>query len=387
MASVDLVDICKKFGPVVSVDKQSLSVKDGEFMVFLGPSGCGKTTTMRMIAGLVEPTEGSVLIGGQDVTYDQPRERDVAMVFQNYGLYPHMTVADNIAYPLKVRGVAKADRDRQVREVAAKVELAPLLDRRLEFNPIRAWNMVFMPYCTGDVHTGNAVTTYVDPLGKEPDLEFHHAGHANNQAAIAWMREQFPTIDRLFVTGCSAGGAGTLANYYFLRTGLEPQRGYMLDDSGPIFPDSVNSKPLHDQIRSAWDIDSILETVPAFAELGEDFGLINEMVADTFPDDRLATTFFRRDYDFSRYSYERFFPGITKDEIHEKWWADTQNLMAQYETRDNLAYFIPYWRYANHSHCSIILTWDGTEIEEAGGIDMGGFIDILLDDSQALQSF
>ncbi len=263
----------------------------------------------------------------------------------------------------------------------------PLLDRRLEFNPIRAWNMVFMPYCTGDVHAGNAVTTYVDPLGKEPDLEFHHAGHANNQAAIAWMREQFPTIDRLFVTGCSAGGAGTLANYYFLRTGLEPQRGYMLDDSGPIFPDSVNSKPLHDQIRSAWDIDSILETVPAFAELGEDFGLINEMVADTFPDDRLATTFFRRDYDFSRYSYERFFPGITKDEIHEKWWADTQNLMAQYETRDNLAYFIPYWRYANHSHCSIILTWDGTEIEEAGGIDMGGFIDILLDDSQALQSF
>lgn len=130
MASVDLVGICKKFGPVVSVDKQSLSVKDGEFMVFLGPSGCGKTTTMRMIAGLVEPTEGTVLIGGQDVTYDQPRERDVAMVFQNYGLYPHMTVAENIAYPLKVRGVAKAERDRQVRDVAAKVELAALLERR-----------------------------------------------------------------------------------------------------------------------------------------------------------------------------------------------------------------------------------------------------------------
>ncbi len=267
----------------------------------------------------------------------------------------------------------------------------PLLDRNYayggESNPVNEWNMVFMPYCTGDVHTGNAVTTYVDPLGEEPDLEFHHAGHANVQAAIGWMQEQFPVNDRLFVTGCSAGGAGSLANYYFLREGLNAERGYLLDDSGPIFPMSENSTPLHDQIRGAWDIDSILDTVPQFADLGADFGLINTLLADTFPNDRLATTFFRRDYNFSRYSYERFFPDITKDEIHEKWWADTQNLIAQYETRDNLAYFIPYWRYINDSHCAIIVAWDGTEIQEAGGIDMGGFIDLLLDDSQPLQSF
>jgi hypothetical protein len=267
----------------------------------------------------------------------------------------------------------------------------PLLDRNYSFggdsNPVREWNMVFMPYCTGDVHTGNAVTTYVDPLGKEPDLEFHHAGHANVQAAIGWMDEQFPATDQLLVTGCSAGGAGSLANYYFLRQGLDAQRGYLLDDSGPIFPMSTNSTPLHDQIRGAWDIDSILDTIPEYAALDADFGLINTLLADTFPNDRLATTFFRRDYNFSRYSYERFFPDITKDEIHEKWWADTQNLMTQYDSRENLAYFIPYWRYLNDSHCAIILAWDGTEIQEAGDIDMGGFIDILLDDSQPLQSF
>ena len=130
MASVELIDISKRFGSSVGVARQSLSVKDGEFMVFLGPSGCGKTTTMRMIAGLVEPSEGRIVIGDDDVTHDQPRERDVAMVFQNYGLYPHMSVADNIGYPLKVRGISRAERDVQVRAVAEKVELAHLLDRR-----------------------------------------------------------------------------------------------------------------------------------------------------------------------------------------------------------------------------------------------------------------
>ncbi len=130
MASVELRDISKRFGAAIGVASSSMSVADGEFMVFLGPSGCGKTTTMRMIAGLVEPTEGSIVIGGKDVTDAPPKDRDVAMVFQNYGLYPHMTVGNNIGYPLKVRGVSKPDREAQVRDVAEKVELAHLLDRR-----------------------------------------------------------------------------------------------------------------------------------------------------------------------------------------------------------------------------------------------------------------
>jgi multiple sugar transport system ATP-binding protein len=130
MASVSLRGIEKRWGQVVGVARQSLDVGDGEFMVLLGPSGCGKTTTMRMIAGLEDPTEGEIWIGQRDVTDLLPRDRDIAMVFQNYGLYPHMTVAQNIGYPLKVRGQGRSERDAAVDAVARKVQLQPLLHRR-----------------------------------------------------------------------------------------------------------------------------------------------------------------------------------------------------------------------------------------------------------------
>ena len=131
MASISLRNLTKRWGAFVAVDDQSLEIRDQEFLVLLGPSGCGKTTTMRMIAGLEEPTAGEVWIGERLVNDELPKDRDVAMVFQNYGLYPHMTVRGNIAYPLKVRGVRSADeiRDR-VRAAAAKVQLEELLDRK-----------------------------------------------------------------------------------------------------------------------------------------------------------------------------------------------------------------------------------------------------------------
>ena len=130
MASVTLANVSKRWGPVTAVDDVSLLISDGEFMVLLGPSGCGKTTTMRMIAGLEEPTDGEILIGERNVTDVPPGERDLAMVFQNYGLYPHMTVAENIAYPLKVRRVRGAERAERVRAAAARVELEGYLDRK-----------------------------------------------------------------------------------------------------------------------------------------------------------------------------------------------------------------------------------------------------------------
>ena len=131
MASVSLRNLTKRWGGFVAVDDQSLEIHDREFLVLLGPSGCGKTTTMRMIAGLEEPTSGEIRIGGRVVNDELPRDRDVAMVFQNYGLYPHMTVRDNIAYPLKVRGGRSAEEIRErVRAAAAKVQLEELLDRR-----------------------------------------------------------------------------------------------------------------------------------------------------------------------------------------------------------------------------------------------------------------
>ena len=130
MAEVRLVDIEKRYGAFLAVPQQSLTIENGEFLVLLGPSGCGKTTTMRMIAGLEEITSGDIMIAGERVNDKPPKDRDIAMVFQNYGLYPHMTVRQNIEYPLKLRGVDKATRAKRVQETADKVELGALLDRR-----------------------------------------------------------------------------------------------------------------------------------------------------------------------------------------------------------------------------------------------------------------
>ena len=130
MAEVELVEIEKRYGSFLAVDKQSLTIFDGEFLVLLGPSGCGKTTTMRMIAGLEEITSGDIMIAGERVNDKPPKDRDIAMVFQNYGLYPHMTVEQNIAYPLKLRGFDRSARAARVKEIADKVELGELLKRR-----------------------------------------------------------------------------------------------------------------------------------------------------------------------------------------------------------------------------------------------------------------
>jgi len=126
MAEVRLVDIEKKYGNFLAVPKQSLTIHDGEFLVLLGPSGCGKTTTMRMIAGLEDITSGDIMIKGERINDKPPKDRDIAMVFQNYGLYPHMTVRQNIEYPLKLRGMPKAQRKERVQETAEKVELDAL---------------------------------------------------------------------------------------------------------------------------------------------------------------------------------------------------------------------------------------------------------------------
>ncbi|WP_424966760.1 MULTISPECIES: ABC transporter ATP-binding protein [unclassified Dinoroseobacter] len=130
MAEVVLKDLTKRWGDFIGVDNQSLTVADKEFLVLLGPSGCGKTTTMRMIAGLEDPTDGEIWIGDRMVNDDLPKDRDVAMVFQNYGLYPHMTIHDNIAYPLKVRGTPKDEIGPKVRRAAEQVELTEFLDRK-----------------------------------------------------------------------------------------------------------------------------------------------------------------------------------------------------------------------------------------------------------------
>jgi multiple sugar transport system ATP-binding protein len=115
---------------VPAVDKLNLTVADGEFLVLVGPSGCGKSTSLRMLAGLEEIDGGRVLIGDRDVTNVAPKDRDIAMVFQSYALYPHMTVAENMGFALKIAGVDKAERDKRVREAAKLLDLEPYLERK-----------------------------------------------------------------------------------------------------------------------------------------------------------------------------------------------------------------------------------------------------------------
>src|SRR5438046_1321330 len=115
---------------VPAVDALDLEVEDGEFMVLVGPSGSGKTTALRMLAGLEEVDAGAVLIGGRDVTDLPPKKRDVAMVFQNYALYPYLTVSQNLAFPLKMAGVKKAERERQAAEVARRCGMEHYLGRK-----------------------------------------------------------------------------------------------------------------------------------------------------------------------------------------------------------------------------------------------------------------
>jgi multiple sugar transport system ATP-binding protein len=129
MSSVKLRGIVKKFGSFVALPHLDLDIADKEFLVLLGPSGCGKTTTMRMIAGLEEATAGEIFIGEDRVNDVLPKYRDVAMVFQSYALYPHLTVEENIGYPLKIRKVPTEERRRRVTDVARRVELDGLLAR------------------------------------------------------------------------------------------------------------------------------------------------------------------------------------------------------------------------------------------------------------------
>lgn len=130
MSRLVLKDVRKVINDAVIVDRLNLAVDDGEFLVILGPSGCGKSTTLNMIAGLEDPTEGEIHIRGRDVTRLPPKDRKIAMVFQNYALYPHMTVAENLGFGLRMAGTPRADIERQVAEVAQLLGIEALLRRK-----------------------------------------------------------------------------------------------------------------------------------------------------------------------------------------------------------------------------------------------------------------
>jgi multiple sugar transport system ATP-binding protein len=131
MAGIRFSGVTKRFGDgTVAVDDLDLEIHDGEFMIFVGPSGCGKTTALRMVAGLEHPTSGEILIGGKVVNDLDPVDRDIAMVFQNYALYPHMTVRNNIGFPLRMQNIAKDERQQRIESAADLLGIGELLERK-----------------------------------------------------------------------------------------------------------------------------------------------------------------------------------------------------------------------------------------------------------------
>jgi len=133
VSSVEIKDVTKVFpGRTVALNRVNLNVRDGEFLALLGPSGCGKSTLLRIVAGLEEPTSGDVLIGGEPAADMEPRERGISMVFQDYALYPHLTVAGNMDFPLKIRGMEPPEREGRVASVATALGIAELLPRRVQ---------------------------------------------------------------------------------------------------------------------------------------------------------------------------------------------------------------------------------------------------------------
>ncbi len=224
------------------------------------------------------------------------------------------------------------------------------------------WDVVYMPYCTGDTHVGNNVVTYNDPSGQNPPIVFRHMGYHNTLEAFDYLANRFGNINKLLVTGFSAGGVATAATYYEARRTLEPNKGYMLNDSGPIFiaPNaSYNSFPLHDLITSQWDLQSLYNELPSTFD-PDDFGSMTDMVALEFPNDQLAYTGYSSDFNFSRFSYERFYPGISQSGILAKWRADQAVLVDAMNDHANFSYHIPWHRPINDSHCSSIITFIGS---------------------------
>lgn len=224
------------------------------------------------------------------------------------------------------------------------------------------WNIVYLPYCTGDVHVGNASAVYEDPAGIEPPLAFKHNGYNNTIAAADFAARRFPNVDKLLVTGFSAGGTASSAAYYFVRRRIAPQRGYLLNDSGPIFSApfaTSRSRPLHDFIRASWNLNSVLSLLPSSFDTN-DFGTINRMVAREFPSDQIAYTGYLTDYNYSRFSYERFYSDNDQASVIARWQADSADLVAELDTYANASYHVAWNRPLNDSHCTTIATFIGS---------------------------
>lgn len=263
----------------------------------------------------------------------------------------------------------------------------------------QSWNIVYLTYCTGDVHTGNKVGVYnnVDP--SQP-LAYYHRGAVNAKAVAAWMAKNMKQPEHLMLTGFSAGGVGSAALYPAFRETLAPKKMALLSDSGPLFdvpktatPAQAPSVLLHNKIRTVWGLDGpqglVTELIDKYPHAGsaDNLGSITAGLGKIFPKDRIGYANFQEDTNFSAFSYQKFYPEIANapDEatrlklLNQKWRQELTPWVAQMETQPNIGYYIPNKRELNGSHCLTIVTFGGTSIVERGLSSVKSFVDNLLD--------
>jgi len=260
------------------------------------------------------------------------------------------------------------------------------------------WNLVYVPYCTGDIYVGDAVQVYEDPAGIEPPLVWHHNGARNVLAVLAWLRDNLPRPTQMLTAGCSAGSIGALAGYDLIRGHMTPTLGFLIDDSGPAFqapsdgdPAEYPSVPLHNHVRAVWGLDDgplpYLETRLPLLDAGN-LGSMYAALSAKYPSDRMGQTHFWEDLNYSSYSYERFHPEIENAAspeiqemlIHERWYQDTENLIAELEALPNFGYYLPRYRALNESHCTTIVDFQNGDIQE-DGLELSDFIGDVLNGS------
>ena len=262
------------------------------------------------------------------------------------------------------------------------------------------WNMVYVPYCTGDIYSGDKVAIYEDENGQNAPLVWHHNGLRNMRAVLSWLKDNLQRPTQLLTTGCSAGGAGSLTNYAHIRRDMEPTKGFLIDDSGPVFAAPVGGNDaqypsirLQNHIRSAWGLSNGPLSY-MLAELGpyglnlNNLGTIYSALSSRWSADRLGHTHFWQDLNYSSYSYERFYEDIFNDpdqasrqaKIKARWAMDTDRLKTTLNGLNNFGGYFPQFRAVNESHCTSIIEFANADIQEQG-LELDHFINNVLNGS------
>lgn len=281
--------------------------------------------------------------------------------------------------------------------------VSPLIVRLHPWSRVKTqnWNMVYVPYCTGDTYSGDKVAVYEDPQHQQPALIWHHNGLRNMRAVTGWLKDHLPRPAQLLNAGCSAGGTGSLTHHATIRQDIDPARGFLIDDSGPVFsaplggnPGDYPSLPLQTYIRMAWGLDAgplaYLQSRLPGLDLNN-LGSLYSALSSQFPGDRLGHTHFWKDLNYSSYSYERFYPEIINapDQaskevlIHARWDIDTARLRSELASLSNMGGYFPQFRAVNESHCTSIIEFANSDIQELD-LELDDFVDSVLNGAGAV---